>query len=307
MISFWKEDRLLRYPVRYAPNRVSRQDIQPLLDLLCNRDSYIHEHVAYGCGMPNHDVMLSFWDGSERIDILLWTQAGFVDIFRNQVYSGGGAIRGELIDSLEKYATALFPIDSLRETFRRAGLQGRSCRISYGADGSTTIRLHGERVNDLSLLRGMTMYSLTLDDTLDVDLSPVRQVQGLKVVSIWGTTTTNLWPLEGLPLSSLTIGIWSNKVDVSVIKTMPIETLFLAYPEFTSNIDALRGMSTLRHISGETPARFWQRHDAKALHKTTETEQPLSPTLDNRLHRIPHPRRVRNPVRHDVVSGKGIK
>lgn len=124
-----------------------------------------------------------------------------------------------------------------RESLRKAGINYRRFWISK--DGGWTLEFYGDDIADLSVLKGLPVRSLTLDECEIKDLSPLRDMKITKL-NLQSPTLNNLRSLKGAPLTDLVLS--SPKIeDLSPLKGMALKKLHLRCPKVT-NVSALKGM-----------------------------------------------------------------
>ncbi len=112
------------------------------------------------------------------------------------------------------------------------------------------IRLYGNGVKSLEVLRGMKITQLSLCETMVTDLSPLKG-QLIEMLDIYGgAMISDLSPLEGMPLQYLCLDD-TRVVDLAPISHLPsLSELYVANTR-VSDISALEGMYLLAlDISG---------------------------------------------------------
>lgn len=135
----------------------------------------------------------------------------------------------------------------LRSTLHRMGLRPTMHNHGVYQDGTISLNLSGQDVSDISLLYGMPLQELSLENTKVLDLSPIGEchtlrelnlsstpvsdltrlnVVNLQELKLNGTQVTDLRPIAHLDLSSLDIS-GTQVRDLSPLTNMNLEALYI--------------------------------------------------------------------------------
>ena len=129
---------------------------------------------------------------------------------------------------------------------------------------SKRLTLQGNKFSNIDFLEDMNVQALWLNGTRVTDLSPLGDLR-LTELSVTGSSTADLAPIKQLKLTTIYIEA-AKGLDLSPLGSMPLIHVGIRNIDLAKNIDALRGIKTLKTIrSNGKPLNaedFWKHHDA---------------------------------------------
>jgi Leucine-rich repeat (LRR) protein len=142
--------------------------------------------------------------------------------------------------------------------------------VEFGVldDRVTSLTLPAAGVVDLAPVRALPdLRSLRCAAAADLrgklsDLTPLGHVTTLERLDVSRSAVTDLVPLRGLRLSSLSCE-GTGVRDLSVLKKVPLQDVRLDPEVARANRETLLGLKTLRTINDRPAAEFWKETDAK--------------------------------------------
>ncbi len=139
------------------------------------------------------------------------------------------------------------------------------------------IQNHG--ISDLSPLRDLPLERLYISRNPITDLSPLRGSK-IKVLDLGDTNISDLTPLTGLPLQQIYLGGCNNLQDVSPLAQIPTLAL-VVIPAHAVKVETLRKLPLLATIGyswdvQKPAAVFWKEYDSEEwLRKLRSTGIPI--------------------------------
>jgi serine/threonine protein kinase len=117
---------------------------------------------------------------------------------------------------------------------------GTEADLTLGRDGSFTLNLNGQPIDDLTPLRGIPLTRLWLESTKVKDLSPLAGMP-LEDLRVSNTAVSDLEPLRRMALKTLRLGRCPNVKSLAPLAGMPLEELNIGTTP-VSDLSPLRGV-----------------------------------------------------------------
>ena len=290
------------------------RDFSPLKGLPLKRlNLFVSEvtDISFLQGMQLESLDLSVCGSGKVTDLspIKGMQLRFLDFEANTVTNGMDIVRQmksleKINDQTPKEFWREYESEApARDRLRKAGVNYRSLFITE--DGTWRLRCYGDDLKDLSLLKGLPVCSLELEECEIKDLSPLRDMKitdlNLKSPTLNDLSTLkgaplttfvldcpkvgDISPLKGMPLGAFylrcaqvtnvsalhgmplkTLNILGANVrDITPIEGAPLEFLCLDARHIPEGMEVLRSMKTLKQINYHDAKAFWEKYDAGKL------------------------------------------
>ena len=197
-------------------------------------------------GMPLEDLDISMIDSGKITDLtpLKGMKLHWLNFNPNTVTKGMDIIRDmKSLEKINRQAPDEFwrDYDSDAPARKRLGELGVNFHgMGVAKDGSWGITFYGDDIQDLTVIKGLPINSLALDNSKITDLSPLEGSTVTRL-NLSGMELKDLSALRKLRLKNLTIYSCPEMADISALKGMPLEHLLLSCPK-VKNLSELHGM-----------------------------------------------------------------
>ena len=133
----------------------------------------------------------------------------------------------------------------------------RESGFTYSASrlpaGTYFVSIKGQPLTDLSMLKGLPISRLFLDQCQVTDLSPIRDLP-LRVLGLRGNPVADLAPLREMPLEDLSLEE-TQVSDLAPLVGLPLKKLYLHDCETLTDVSLLAKIPTLERVTVPLKAR----------------------------------------------------